>query len=503
MKINLYCEGASINENSVRNMVLLYYPCESFSEKENACANSDSLTVRLTKSGDGTLCAEAVLVKDGNEYSACDYESELPERLDIFSIEKTLVGRAFVRCAEKAFGYLPPFGILSGVRPAKLVLPYVNGESDDFSDLVSIFHNAYLTSEEKAKLICDVASREKRLMNDLPCKSASLYISIPFCPTRCKYCSFVSVSTKRLLSMIPDYVDRLIAELDKLSLLLKDLDIPLISVYVGGGTPSILTAEQSALLLRTVNERFDLSHVREFTYEAGRPDTVTHEKLRVLRDFGVDRISINTQTANDDVLRAVGRMHTFGDYLRAMEKARQIGFKTVNTDLIAGLPGESADSFERSVERVIDTAPENITVHSLSLKRSSEYKTSHLFEFTEETRLASQMLSFAENTLSQNGYSPYYIYRQKNTVGNLENVGFATEGHDGIYNICMMEELHSIFSVGAGAVTKLVSPDSTNILRLFNHKYPYEYLSVDKRFKTSESEETIKKFYADNFGEIM
>ncbi len=500
MKINLFCDGAVINENSIRNMVLLYYPCETFSEKETGADDSDSLTVKLSRLGDGTLEAEVTLQKDGTEYFSREREADISEKLGIFGMEKTLVGRAFLKCAEKAFERIPPFGILSGVRPAKLVLPYVDGTSRDFDKLVRVFHDTYLTSEEKARLICTVASREKKLMNDLPKKSASLYISVPFCPTRCKYCSFVSVSTKRLLSMMPDYVEKVTAEIEKLSLLIKHLDIPIISVYVGGGTPSILTEEQSARLLETVNVSFDLSHLREFTYEAGRPDTVTEGKLRVLRNYGVDRVSINTQTANDEVLRGVGRMHTFGDYLEAMEKARKVGFKTVNTDLIAGLPGESVESFCESVKKVIDAKPENITVHSLSMKRSSEYKTGKSFEFTEKTLLASDMLSFAENTLSSFGYSPYYIYRQKNTVGNLENVGFSLDGHDGIYNICMMEELHSVFSVGAGAVTKLVSPDSSHIERLFNHKYPYEYLSDDERFKSKDTEKATEKFYAEYFG---
>ena len=504
MKINLFCDGASINENSVRNMVLLYYPCETFSEKENAATtDSDSLTVRLTRLVDGSLEAEVTLQKDGVGYSSCERETDITEKLDIFGIEKTLVGRAFLKCAERAFGYLPPFGILSGVRPAKLVLPYVDGVNDDCEKLVKVFCGTYLTSEEKARLICTVASREKRLMNDLPKKSASLYVSVPFCPTRCRYCSFVSVSTKRLLSMIPDYVEKVAVELEKLSHLIKRLDIPITSVYFGGGTPSILTEEQSAHLLGTVAKCFDLSHLREFTYEAGRPDTVTDGKLRVLRSFGVDRVSINTQTANDEVLRNVGRMHTFGDYLEAMDKARNVGFKTINTDLIAGLPGESVESFCESVEKVMEVGPENITVHSLSMKRSSEYKTGKSFEFTEETRLASDMLSFAESALSSGGYSPYYIYRQKNTVGNLENVGFSLDGHEGVYNICMMEELHSVFSVGAGAVTKLVSPDGSHIVRLFNHKYPYEYLSDDVRFKSKDTEETAEKFYAEYFGEFQ
>ena len=265
---------------------------------------------------------------------------------------------------------------------------------------------------------------------------------------------------------------------------------------MGGGTPSILTAEQTALLLECINSSFDMSTCREFTFEAGRPDTVTYEKLRILHDGGVGRISLNTQTANNDVLRVVGRQHTFEDYLEKLQLAKAVGFDSINTDLIAGLPEESTDSFCKSLDRVIDTGVDNITVHSLTLKKSSELKTLGEFELLKAGNTVRSMLDYAQKKLREEKYLPYYIYRQKNTVGNLENTGYAKDGKEGLYNILMMEEFHSVFSAGAGAVTKLVSPDRKTIERLFMPKYPYEYLD---RKEQSTDFEAVKHFYGRHF----
>lgn len=479
MKINLHCDRASIHETSVRNLVLLYYPCETFSADKNASEEGDTLTVVLKRLDDGTLYAECLLESHMGSACAVEYERELNGTLPCFSIEKLLVGRAFVKCASKIFGYIPPFGILAGVRPAKLILPYMEKGSDYHIgeyELNRLLIESCMVSENKAKLMQQIANKEMQVSASLPEKSASLYVSIPFCPTRCRYCSFVSYSTDRLLAMIPDYIDRLILEMRALGDIVKDLEIPIKSVYVGGGTPSILTPMQSERVLESVYESFDLSSINEFTYEAGRPDTVTKEKLDILKKYNVDRVSINTQSTNDEVLMSVGRNHTFGQYLNALELARNAGFSTINTDLIAGLPGESAQSFMNSVDEIIRLAPENITVHSFSLKRSSEFKVSGKKSFDDATE-ARALLDYSQRALQENAYDPYYIYRQKNTLGNLENVGYSKAGHECLYNICMMEELHTVFSVGAGAVTKLVSRDKNRIERIFNHKYPYEYLS--------------------------
>ena len=296
--------------------------------------------------------------------------------------------------------------------------------------------------------------------------------------------------------MIPSYLERLLEDIKTIAILTRELGLELYSVYVGGGTPSILTAEQIKRLLSCVNENFDMSSCREFTFEAGRPDTVTLEKLATLKSFGVGRISLNTQTANDDVLRVVGRKHTFLDYLEKLNIARNVGFDSINTDLIAGLPTESYESFCESLDKVIGTGVENITVHSLTLKKSSELKTLGEFELLGEGIKVRNMLDYAQRKLKCENYLPYYIYRQKNTVGNLENTGYSKVGKECLYNILMMEEFHTVFSAGAGAVTKLVSPDRKTIERLFEQKYPYEYLSKeDKRLDT----EAVRRFYSEYF----
>lgn len=499
MNINLYCgkdvQEKAFNESSVRNLALLYYPCESFSQK-NSPLDSDTLEVVLDRESDGSLFARVTLTTGKGSACFTERERELPDTLSCFGLGKTLAGRAFVRCGESIFGYTPPFGILTGVRPAKLILPYVASADYDRLALCDRLENVCLMSRKKAELICDIAQKELEITKSLTPRSASLYVSIPFCPTRCRYCSFVSCSTPRLLAMIPDYVNRLCKEISHMGEIVKKLEIPIKSVYIGGGTPSVLDPDSSQKVISSLHSSFDLSEICEFTYEAGRPDTVTEQKLEVLRRGGVSRISINTQTSNNEILKAVGRNHTFEDYLDALTLAKSYGFDSINTDLIAGLPGESVDSFKNSLLSVIKEAPDNITVHSFSVKRAADYKASGDYSFAGELSRYMEMLGFSQETLMQHGYNPYYIYRQKNTVGNLENTGFAKDGKECLYNICMMEELHTVFSVGAGAVTKLVSADGKTIKRTFNHKYPYEYLA-DDLYLADES--AIREFYSENF----
>ena len=492
MKITLETNVESVSEFYLQTLVLLYRPCEVFGKNDTS---SSALFCRVFEE-DGRISALVHLSDNGRVESAEEAEDTPEGYPDGINVAKTIVGRAFLGAAKAVYGFVSPFGMITGIRPAKLALSYLErGYSD--REIADIFGNVYMIEPDKSRTLIDIADRERSLLHSLDRNTFSLYISIPFCPTRCSYCSFVSYSTDRLLSMIPDYLVRLFEDIRVIGALSRELGLSLYSVYVGGGTPSILSAEQIRMLLDCVHSSFDISKLSEFTFEAGRPDTVTYEKLAVLRDGGVDRISLNTQTANNEVLRRIGRQHTFEDYLEKLSIAREIGFRSVNTDLIAGLPGESFESFANSVERVIGCGVENVTVHSLTLKKSSELRTERETELLSEGIKVRKMLDFARNALDAEGYYPYYIYRQKNTVGNLENVGYAKNGLECLYNILMMEEFHTVFSAGAGAVTKLVSPDRKYIERLFEQKYPYEYLGKsDKRLDTG----AVKKFYTEYFG---
>ena len=388
-------------------------------------------------------------------------------------------------------GYTPPWGVQTGVRPSKLVLRLLEEMSRD--EAWKYFTEELLVSEEKANLAFTVADAEQKIINLSQDKSFSLYVSIPFCPTRCSYCSFVShsIGNSNAKRILPEYLDKLAEEIVMTGEIASELGLRLESVYFGGGTPGVLEAPQMDRLLSTIENSFDLSTVREYTVEVGRPDTVTPEKLRILRLHNVGRISINPQTFNLKTLEEIGRDHTVEQSIKAYQLAKAYGFDSINMDLIAGLPGESFEDFCASVDTAISLAPENITVHTLALKRSSNLNASGTEVSGGNT--AKKMLEYAADRLSGSGYAPYYMYRQSKCVGNLENVGWCKTGHECLYNVFMMEECHTVLAVGAGAVIKLCEPGTHNVERIFNYKYPYEYISDFD--KISERKNGIKSFY--------
>ena len=335
-------------------------------------------------------------------------------------------------------GYTPKWGLLTGIRPSKLLIALQ--EEMGKENAARYFTERFFVAPEKTALAESVAARENAIIATSKPESCSLYVSIPFCPTRCSYCSFVSHA-------------------------------------ISSPSVNTLSAEELGTLLCAVDKAFDLSPVREYTVEAGRPDTITKEKLDTLYQGGVTRISINPQTFNDRVLENIGRKHTAAMTEEAFRMARDAGFHNINMDLIAGLPGETTDSFAASVDKAIRFTPENITVHTLSLKRSSNMGTSGTHFDRLQGRAADEMLHYAYKALTKQAYFPYYMYRQARTLGNLENTGYTKDGFECLYNIFMMEECHTVFAVGAGAVTKLKAPHGKEIERIFNYKYPYEYIS--------------------------
>lgn len=371
-------------------------------------------------------------------------------------------------------GYTPPWGILTGVRPAKLMSKLSLEMGEEAAK--EYFQSELRVSEEKTDLALCVAKKEAPIISGASKeKSFSLYVSIPFCPTRCSYCSFISHSNDKAKKLMPEYVEYLIKEIRETGKIAKELGLELESVYYGGGTPTALTEELLKKVTDAVSESFDLENIKEYTIEAGRPDSVTKEKFRIMKSCGCNRISINPQTFNDDVLKEIGRNHTSEQTLEAMKAAREEGFDFINMDLIAGLPTDTLESYENTLDTVLSLSPENITVHTLALKRSATLVTDK--RETNTGDLASEMVSYTYKTLTGAGYIPYYMYRQSKSLGNLENVGWAKEGYEGLYNVYMMEECHTILSVGAGAVTKLKNPHGNEIERIFNYKYPYEYIS--------------------------
>ncbi len=401
----------------------------------------------------------------------CAEKSKDPDKEK--TLERALAAELF-ECYAEITNYRPKWGILTGIRPAKLYRRFLEILGENDAD--EFFKNEFKVSNEKLQLLKETAISESDIILKSKNKSISIYISIPFCPSRCSYCSFVSHSIERAKDLISGYLDLLCEEIKQTAEIVKKLDLSVMTVYIGGGTPTTLSAEQLTILLNTVHKCFGRKFV-ELTVEAGRPDTITKEKLLALKNGGVSRISINPQTMNDNVLNAIGRKHTTEQTVLAFNLARECGFENINMDLIAGLPEDTLESFKNTIDSVIKLNPESVTVHSLSLKRSSGMGRGSDFSYLENGVLAGEMVDYAQSKLKSADIVPYYMYRQSKTVGNLENVGYAKRGFEGIYNVYIMDETHTILACGASAVTKLKSVSDGQIERIFNFKYPYEYIS--------------------------
>ena len=386
---------------------------------------------------------------------------------------RRLLELSFFKAARAATGIEPPWGSLTGVRPDKIAVRALeSGRTQVQTD--RLLRDTYFVTPARRRLALETAGAGLAAKRDLEPRDIAVYVGIPFCPTRCAYCSFVSASVEKTFAQVAPYVDALIDETRAAGRMVRELGLRVRALYMGGGTPTTLTADQMDRLLTALEESFDLSGCGESTIEAGRPDTITAEKLAVLRRHGTTRVSVNPQTMEDDVLRAIGRRHTAGDIEAAMELVAAAGFRHVNMDLIAGLPADTAEGFRRSLDRCLEFGTDNVTVHTLSLKKGSAILTGGIPIPPAEA--VGEMLDYADPTLRSRGYGPYYLYRQKYMSGALENVGWCLPGREGLYNLCIMEELHTILALGAGGSTKLTNPATGKIVRITNPKYPGPYI---------------------------
>lgn len=388
-------------------------------------------------------------------------------------------------------GLTQPWGILTGVRPVKLLRRLAEESNEE--QAVKKFENDFFVSNEKIALSRETEHNERKILELSKPESFSLYVGIPFCPSRCSYCSFVMASIERAEKLIEPYTKLLCEEIKQTAEIANKLGLRLETVYFGGGTPTTLSAEQLDTVLRTVNQSFDMSTCREFTVEAGRPDTIDIAKLFALKENKVDRISINPQTVNDEVLKTIGRKHTAQQFFDAFELARKCGFDNINTDLIAGLPTDTPESFKNSLDSIVRLNAECITVHTLCMKRASRLTTEGVTLDLQQARDAREMLAYTQNILGQNEYIPYYMYRQSRMVGNLENVGWSKRGFESLYNVYVMDETHTILACGSGGVTKLKRNNPDYLERIFNFKYPYEY--IDRFDELIQRKSGIMQFY--------
>ncbi|MDL2233307.1 coproporphyrinogen dehydrogenase HemZ, partial [Ruminococcaceae bacterium OttesenSCG-928-L11] len=452
----------------------LFYPGEKIQiiregEQSPEADGSLWLTAALAPCPEGCRATAAVSGEGYRGECSTDLPADTPEQEQ----ERALAVLLFQQLA-KATGQRPPWGVLTGVRPVRLCRAMMAGGLDEQGVFRRLTED-YLVRPEKASLALETGRVQEPILADCPANAYHLYISIPFCPSRCLYCSFVSHEIEKCAKLIPDYVELLCRELREIARVATQKGLLLQTVYIGGGTPTTLSAADLSRILAEVEASFDLSAVTEFTVEAGRPDTITAEKLAALKEHGVDRVSINPQTMEDRVLAAIGRKHTAAQTVESFHMAREAGFEWINMDLIAGLPGDSDRGFLDTVDKVLALSPENITIHTLTVKRSSRLREQE-WAFDESDMELGACLDEARRRLSAHGYLPYYMYRQKGTKQNLENIGFSKPGYESPYNIFIMEEVRSVLAAGAGGVTKICGAGG-DIRRVYNFKYPYEYQS--------------------------
>ncbi len=491
MKLNIQ---GQVNVYYVQTLCMIFYPGEKFSEDQEVTPDTPVLDLCVKESQEG-YTVDATLTQ-GNKSASTQKNYAWRDDIDKDRLLKLALGDALLVVCGEVCGYRPSWGMLTGVRPSKVATDLLK-KGVSKTRVKKILASEYFVIPKKAALATDVALNEARLIATPGKKDCSIYVSIPFCPTRCAYCSFVSYTSKRLLSLIPDYLAKLCDEIKDVFACVNRLGLNVKTVYIGGGTPTILEADQLRMLLSVIAESTDVTKLEEYTLESGRPDTITAEKFAVAKQYGVTRVSVNPQILCDEVLQGIGRGHSSDEFYRAFEIAREAGFKVINTDLIAGLPGDKFSTFAASFDRILALRPENITVHTFCVKKSAEIlqKDSKVYDIRGGD--TGKCVDYSQIKAMHEGYKPYYMYRQKNTVGNFENVGLATEGNEGLYNIYMMEEVHSIFAAGAGAVTKAVDympADGSKpfIQRFFNDKYPYEYLRNENG---KQKLEEIERFY--------
>lgn len=487
--MRLYFSGHDCRYAAEQSLLMLF-PGEK-PEYPEGSPSGERCELSLSRGAKYTVCT-ALLVRSGAAFRG-RAQAENPDPADEYALrgcENRLVKLAFYRAALASGLPKPEWGSLSGVRPAKLMDGYLR-EGLSPRAAKGRFMREYFVSGSRAQLCLDAALAAQEAARSLDERDVCLYVGIPFCPTRCAYCSFVSQSVEKSMKLMEPFLDALLLDIRATAAETRRAGLRPVALYMGGGTPTTLSAAQLDRLCAALEREFDLSALREYTVEAGRPDTITAEKLRVLRAHGVGRVSVNPQTMSDSVLEAIGRRHTAQDIVDALALVRECGGFEVNMDLIAGLPTDTAGGFSRTLDAVLSLAPENVTVHTLSLKRGSGLTLAG--RPLPEAGEVRAMLDEAMERLAGSGYAPYYLYRQKNMAGGFENVGWTKPGSENLYNICIMEELCSILAMGAGGSTKLVADGGKRIKRFIAPKYPQEYINAAPGFAAGK--ERIGEFY--------
>ncbi len=434
--------------------------------KLELCLSSEWFSLKFLGNGKEYTAKEDFSIRELDKYQVCG----TPDR----RMYRNYLHRELYRILSEATGKELPWGTLTGVRPTKQVLDRLQ-QKESKESIANYFKKEYLCSEEKTNLCIQVAQKEQTLLEGIDdTDSYSVYIGIPFCPSICLYCSFSSYSLKQYEAYVEPYLEALFKEIEYAGTCFPNKK--LVSIYIGGGTPTTLSAEQLQRLLRKVKETFDFSYVREWTVEAGRPDSITKEKLVVLKEEGVTRISINPQSMQQKTLDLIGRKHTVEQIKEAFYLARECGHDNINMDLIIGLTGENASDVRGTLEEIKLLCPDSITVHTLAIKRASRLN-AEMDAYRElRSKEAVEMMQACQEFMKENDYEPYYLYRQKNMAENLENIGYAKIGKEGLYNILIMEEHHTILALGSGGSTKFNFVGTNRLERVENVKSVKDYI---------------------------
>ena len=463
-------------------MIELYFQKEAYSYDTYHIAKAMYSNEQITQTVDTRLEMVVQIIKDGVLIFSIS-EEELVHLEDVRTRKKYLIRRLYKALSEQE-GKEIAWGILTGIRPSKILMKELeHGKSEE--EVLEYMKKDFLVTEKKAKLALEIAQREKALLEQLDYQDGySIYIGIPFCPTNCVYCSFTSYPLLKWKDKVDAYLDVICKELDFFA---KVSDGKVLNtIYIGGGTPTTLEPNQLDRLLSHLEKNFSYQELKEITVEAGRPDSITKEKLQVLRNYGISRISINPQSMQQKTLDKIGRNHTTQDIVRTVSMAREMGFDNINMDLIAGLPGEDRKDMKATLEEVKKLNPDNLTVHALAIKRASRLGQMAEKEQKEnQSEVLESMIDMAAEYAQDMGMVPYYLYRQKNIAGNFENVGYAKVDKAGIYNILIMEEKQTILAAGAGAITKIVRDGQ--IIRIENVKELKEYMQrIDEMIERKE-----------------
>lgn len=453
-------------EYDIHSLVKAFYPAE---DVKVVVGETEDVNFRLLFLSDGIQFEQTETGRVWSRTAKTEIENQA-DKDELKNQVKLLIYKALSEVTEKQL----PWGTLTGIRPTKIATAMLEqGRTED--EIRAFMREKYLVSPEKQELSIEIAHREEKLLSSLHgVKGYSVYIGIPFCPTTCLYCSFTSYPIAAWRDRVGKYLDALDKEIDFVAE--NNADDILDTVYIGGGTPSTLNAEQLERLLHKIVTTLPMEQVSEFTVEAGRADSITRDKLEVLKKYGVTRISVNPQTMNQITLDRIGRRHTVEQVLEAFQLARELGFDNINMDMILGLPGEGVEEVKHTMEVIKELKPDSLTVHSLAIKRASKLAQWIRENGMEELHNTDETMAIAEKTAREIGLVPYYLYRQKNMSGNFENVGYAAPGKFGVYNVLIMEEKQTIVALGAGSITKRVFPDG-RIERCENVKDIEQYLS--------------------------